>query len=130
MRVPMAIVRMTQPEDVHLVPPLTEIWGDQFTYLIIYQTATLDDETGEITRFWCQEHFVGNVWPAISETIVSRILLSSPVPLTLIVVSAILVDLDDTNHEDNVNAWDDEDYNPDDFDDFSDVDDDDHIPFI
>lgn len=100
--VPMAILQLSDTDDVYQVHRLTERWQDQCTYILIYQTP-IDDG---LERIWCQELFVGSVFPFLAETVQSRIILSEPIPVTLIVISAVVIDLDDTNHEDNVREWD------------------------
>lgn len=120
-QVPIAIITMDDIDTVHTIPAIIEHWENQLTYIIVYQTP-IDDG---MDRIWCTEIFVGNVLSALSETIRDRMILCEPMPLTLIIISAIVVDLDDTNHQDNIRGWDGEfdpeDLPPDDDDEFLDL---------
>ena len=99
-RVPLAIFALSDPDSVHHIHGLTEHFDEPMSYIIIYATPVDDG------RVWCQEIFTGNVLSALVETIQSRIILCEPVPVTLLIISATIVDVDLTSHEENVDMWD------------------------
>lgn len=99
--VPFGVYKMYTPEDVYVIPPIAEQCSETLTYTILYQVHSIDEES-----IWCQEIFAGQVFAMLRETIQSRIILSAPTPLILIMINAVLVDVDAMSHAEHVENWD------------------------
>lgn len=99
--VPFGVYKMYAPEDVYVIPPVAEQCSETLTYTILYQVHSPGEES-----VWCQEIFAGQVFAMLRETIQSRIVLSAPTPLVLIMINAVLVDVDSMSHAEHVEIWD------------------------
>lgn len=88
-RIPVGIYKVSTQADLNAIPAISEHSYEDIGWTLLY----------EVDGQWCQEVFTGHPWVAIRETVQSRMILST-LPLVLLMVSALIIDVEAFNRTD------------------------------